>query len=87
MIRLRLPDLYPKKTAMFKRLIRKERTMSDKENSRVLITCVFSDKKLGDIFRIDADRHYFHFRMTPSGLLRYGPIVKQGEGEHLINGG
>jgi hypothetical protein len=53
----------------------------------IQICRVSSDDKYGTVFRVDAERHYFHFRMTPSGMLRQGPILKQGEREGYIYGG
>lgn len=53
----------------------------------IQICRVFEDKKYGTIFRVDGMRDYFHFRMTPSGLLRHGPIIKRGEKLGVINGG
>jgi len=53
----------------------------------IIITRLYADSKWGTMYRVKGPRHFFDFRMTPTGLLRQGPIRKHGAEEGVIDGG
>lgn len=77
---------------MWKRLLRKtiyahKHTEDGVVQEEIEVFRTIFDDKFGTIYEIRAAKEYFHFRMTPSGLLRVGPIKKNGVDMGIIDGG